>query len=158
MMCNWVEGAIIREEQGAYISSAEQSNVYAVFVDGSFYIQGENGRLVVFSLNSSGDFVFSRHDLQLPFESSSLEQIFLVGCGRDVLSVAVGKFFTWLKVFKLNRSRMMAWEWEEVKYLKNNNLYLSTMSSVIREVETSRAGNMIYLPRFYQDSIVFYSR
>ncbi|CAI9088021.1 OLC1v1022248C1 [Oldenlandia corymbosa var. corymbosa] len=157
-MSNWVQGAVILdlENEDNSVTYAEQSHTYAVYLDRCFYIPGGDGELRVYRLEDSGNYAFTMHDLKLPFESSSLEQNFLVECGGDVVSVMVGECFRWLKVFKLNRSEL-GWEWEEVKDLKDKNLYLSTMSAVIRDAEIPKMGNRIYLPRFYQDSIVYYS-
>ncbi|XP_050248500.1 F-box/kelch-repeat protein At1g57790-like [Quercus robur] len=129
-----------------------------VFYRGAFYCLGQKGNLAILKLNDEeqeGTFAITFDVLTKPKPPcTGYIQNFLVECDGELLSVFVGPFGKWVRVFKLNESKMT---WIRVESLGDYMLFLSSKSSFSAKAQTPGMENKIYFPRFCGQSIVFYS-
>lgn len=129
-----------------------------VFYRGAFYCLGQKGNLAILKLNDEeqeGPFAVTFNVLTKPKPPcTGYIQNFLVECDGELLSVFVGPFGKWVRVFKLNESKMT---WIRVESLGDYMLFLSSKSSFSAKAQTPGMENKIYFPRFCGQSIVFYS-
>uniref|UniRef100_A0A7N2M8R2 F-box domain-containing protein n=1 Tax=Quercus lobata TaxID=97700 RepID=A0A7N2M8R2_QUELO len=129
-----------------------------VFYRGAFYCLGQKGNLAILKLNNEeqeGTFAVTFDVLTKPKPPcTGYIQNFLVECDGELLSVFVGPVGKWVRVFKLNKSRMT---WIRVESLGDYMLFLSSKSSFSAKAQTPGMENKIYFPRFCGQSIVFYS-
>ena len=78
----------------------------------------------------------------------------LAECDGQLISVFIGDFGKWVRVFKLNQSTMV---WERVENLGNRTLYISRSSALSTVAKNSKLENKIFIPRFCGEDIVSYS-
>ncbi|XP_058724904.1 uncharacterized protein LOC131596308 isoform X2 [Vicia villosa] len=126
-------------------------NVSPVFHNGSFYFLTITGKLAV--LQVTGE-IYTWKQLEEP-ESPFGHNFnnFLVECDGNLLAVLKNDFAYEVEVFKLNESTMT---WVEVESLENHMIFIGKTSfSAVASIPGME--NKIYFPRFYEQSIVFYS-
>ena len=123
-----------------------------VFYKGAFYYLGKEGNLGILKLNDE-EHSFEVLTKPKPPCNDNFQK-FLVECNGELLSIFVAPFEKGVRVFKLNESIMT---WVRVENLGNYMLYVSHTSSMSAIVKSPGMENKIYFPRFYGESIVFYS-
>ncbi|GLT77031.1 hypothetical protein SLA2020_486560 [Shorea laevis] len=126
-----------------------QDNNTPVFFDGNFYFLGMHGNLGVFK---DLEFFEVLDNLHCPCES--LYQSHLLECKGELLSVFVGPFAEWVRIFNLDSSKMA---WIELEHLGDQTLYLSHFSSFSMTATSPDMANRIYFPRFSGKNIMYYS-
>ncbi|KAJ1407909.1 F-box protein [Sesbania bispinosa] len=125
-------------------------NISPVFHKRAFYYLSKKGKLGVIKVEEN----ISWKELEKPHAPcTDYLNSFLVECNGNLLSVFEGPFGKWVRVFKLNESKMT---WIKVKSLENHMLFVGNASfSAMANIPGME--NKIYFPRFYGQSIVFYS-
>ena len=123
-----------------------------VFYKGAFYYLGKEGNLGILKLNDE-EHSFEVLTKPKPPCNDNFQK-FLVECNGELLSIFVAPFEKGVRVFKLNESIMT---WVRVENLGNYMLYVSHKSSMSAIAKSPGMENKIYFPRFYGESIVFYS-
>ncbi|OVA01299.1 Protein of unknown function DUF295 [Macleaya cordata] len=122
-----------------------------VFCDTAFYCLDSNGKLGVFNLED--DFSW-KVLVKLQRPCTSLYQCFLVECEGKLLSVFVGHVGKWVRIFRLDFSKMV---WVEVDSLGKHMLLISNITCLSAVAPHKRMENKIYFPRFHNEGIMFYS-
>jgi hypothetical protein len=134
-------------------------NKSPTFHNGLFYYLSNNGMLGVIKFREEDDEDEEEErarwieikDLQSPCTDSI--NSFLLECNGKQLSVFEGPFGKWVRVFELNES---TGAWIKVESLGNHMLFVGNTSfSAVANIPGME--NKIYFPRFYDQSIVFYS-
>lgn len=123
-----------------------------VFYKGKFYYLGLKGNLGILEIND--EVVYWTMDTEPKQPCTGYIQNFLLECDGELLSVFVGHLGKWVRVFKLNESKMT---WIRVESLGNYMLYVSRLSSFSVKAKIPGMENKIYFSRFYGQNIVFYS-
>ena len=123
-----------------------------VFYRGAFYYLGQKGNLGIFEL-CDGGYIWDVPTKPKP-PCTCYTQNYLVECNGELLSVFVGHFGKWVRVFKLNESKKT---WIGVESLGNYMFYVSRSSSFSAKAKTPEMENKIYFPRFCGKNNVFYS-
>jgi hypothetical protein len=123
-------------------------NINPVFHNGLFYYLSIKGKLAV--IDAVGG--LSWKELVEP-PCSGYFNSFLVECNGNLLSIFEASFGKWVQVFMLNESTMT---WIKVKSLENYMLFVGK-TSLSSMAKIHGMENKIYFPRFYGQSIVFYS-
>ncbi|KAL3503533.1 hypothetical protein ACH5RR_037982 [Cinchona calisaya] len=151
-MDKWIHTELLKEEVDV---NFDRTHTYPVFLNDSFYfLGGKNDCLGVLKIEEGEtNAVLSVYKLDRPC-SRSCDKIYLVECDGEILAVFVGKTERWVQVFKINLSKMV---WEEVESLGKYSLYLCNLSTLAVPAKTPAMENKIYFPRFYGDSMVYYS-
>lgn len=75
-------------------------------------------------------------------------------CGGELLSVYLGNFGEWVRVFRLDMPESV---WLEVKHLGKHMLCISTASCISALAPNCRMENKIYFPRLHNGEILYYS-
>jgi hypothetical protein len=128
-------------------------NKNPTFHNGSFYFLSNKGMLGVIKLREEEDEASWEEFNELQSPCTNSINNFLVECNGNQLSVFEGPFCKWVRIFKLNESTMT---WTKVESLGNYMLFVGKTSfSAVAKI--SGMENKIYFPRFYDQSIVFYS-
>ncbi|OVA08173.1 Protein of unknown function DUF295 [Macleaya cordata] len=124
-----------------------------VFYNGVFYCLDYKGALGAFDLNDD-DYTWKFLDNpQRP--CNSIYQSFLVECEGKLLSVFLGHLGKWVRIFRLDFSRMV---WVEVESLGRHMLFVSHTSCLSTVAPDNQMKNKIYFPRFHGEGrIIFYS-
>lgn len=125
-----------------------------IFHGKNLYILCQDGELGVFRFDQ--DLTCETLVAERTLCTSSTERRFLVECGEDLLSIIMGEFGEWVKVFKLNHSTL-GWGWEKVYDIGNHMIFVCDTSCFSVVATISGMENKIYFPRFRGGSIVFYS-
>ncbi|KAK2393889.1 hypothetical protein P8452_15808 [Trifolium repens] len=126
-------------------------NISPAFHNGLFYFLSITGKLGVIEATTEKIRWKVLEELQAP--CSSLFNNFLVECDGNLLSVFESPFAKGVQVFKLNEPTMT---WMKVESLENHMLFVGRTSfSVVANIPGME--NKIYFPRFYGNSVVFYS-
>jgi len=134
--------------QHGYLSLGNKS---PTFHNGSFFYLSNKGMLGVIKLTEDGASWKEFKELQSP--CTGFINNFLVECNGNQLSIFEGPFGKWVRVFKLNESTMT---WTKVESLGNHMLFVGNTSfSAVANIPGME--NKIYFPRFYGQSILFYS-
>ncbi|XP_045802693.1 uncharacterized protein LOC123896337 [Trifolium pratense] len=126
-------------------------NTSPTFHNGLFYFLSITGKLAVIEVTRENIRWKVLEELQSP--CSTCFNNFLVECDNNLLSIYESPFAKGVQVFKLNESTMT---WMKVESLENHMLFVgktsfSTMANI------PGMENKIYFPRFYGNSVVFYS-
>ncbi|CAJ2639928.1 unnamed protein product [Trifolium pratense] len=134
-------------------SHSSLNNKNPTFHNGSFYFLSNKGMLGVINLREENFPSWKEFkDLQSPCTKYSINN-FLVECNGNLLSVFEGPLGKWVQVFKFNENTMT---WTKVESLGNYMLFVGKTSfSAVTNIQGME--NKIYFPRFYDQSIVFYS-
>ncbi|XP_023907367.2 F-box/kelch-repeat protein At1g57790 [Quercus suber] len=119
-----------------------------VFYKGAFYYLGKEGNLGILKLNDE-EHSFEVLTKPKPPCNGNFQK-FLVECNGELLSIFVAPFGKWVRVFKLNESKMT---WVRVEDLGNYMLYVSHTSSMSAIVKSPGMENKIYFPRFYGEAL-----
>jgi hypothetical protein len=126
-------------------------NTSPAFHNGLFYFLSITGKLGVIKATREEASLEVLEELQAP--CCTCFNNFLVECDGNLLSVFESPFAKGVYIFKLNESTMT---WTRVESLKNHMLFVGKTSfSVVANIPGME--NKIYFPRFYGQSIVFYS-
>ena len=123
-----------------------------VFYKGAFYYLGKEGNLGILKSNNE-EHSFEVLTKPKPPCNGNFQK-FLVECNGELLSIFVAPFGKCVRVFKLNESIMT---WVRFENLGNYMLFVSHTSSMSAIAKSPGMENKIYFPRFYGESIVFYS-
>ncbi|KAK9025917.1 hypothetical protein V6N11_038771 [Hibiscus sabdariffa] len=91
--------------------------------------------------------------VQSPFHSSH-HQSFLIEANGKLLAVFLGFMGKWLKVFEFDFSNDTIWV--EVDNVGDKTLYISRISSFAATATREEMKNVVFVPRFYEDKLVYY--
>ncbi|XP_026412744.1 uncharacterized protein LOC113308499 isoform X2 [Papaver somniferum] len=123
-----------------------------VFFHGGFYCLDLSGTLGVFKLENRTTWeilsMVRRPNCGFIYES------YLVELDGKLLSVLLGHYGKWVRIFRLDLSEMV---WVEVEHLGRHVLFISDTSCVATVAPTSRMENKIYFPRLQNEKVLFYS-
>ncbi|XP_026450460.1 uncharacterized protein LOC113350527 isoform X2 [Papaver somniferum] len=123
-----------------------------IFYKGAFYCLDVNGTLGVFTLENGTRWeVLS---MVPPPNCDFIYKSYLVELEGKLLSVLLGHYGKWVRVFRLDMTEMV---WVEVKHLGRLVLFISNTSCMATIAPTSRMENRIYFPRLQNEGILFYS-
>ena len=126
-------------------------NISPVFHNGLFYCLSMKGNLGVFKATREKINWKEIEGPQAPYNKHFNN--FLVECNGNLLAVLESSFGKGVRVFKLNESTMT---WMNVESLQNHMLFVGNRSfSAVANIPGME--NKIYFPRFYRQSVVFYS-
>ncbi|KAI3994270.1 hypothetical protein MKX01_012527 [Papaver californicum] len=117
----------------------------------AFYCLDCNGTLGVYDGN---DISWETLVNVPPPNCNFIYKSFLVECGGELLSVFLGNFGKWVRVFKLDMSGSV---WIEVKHLGKHMLCISNTLCISAFAPNSRMENKIYFPRSHKGEIFYYS-
>ncbi|GLT85874.1 hypothetical protein SLE2022_040470 [Rubroshorea leprosula] len=120
-----------------------------VFHDGTFFFLGKEGNLGVFEDFEVFDVL---QNPQCP--CNSFCESYLLESKGKLLSVFVGSFGEWVRIFSLDISEMA---WIELQDIGNQTLYVSRFSSFSMTATTPDMRNKVYFPRFSGNNPVYYS-
>ncbi|KAK6946910.1 Domain unknown function DUF295 [Dillenia turbinata] len=113
-----------------------------IFFNGAFYCLSQQGGIAV--IRFEGDNCVWEVLTKLEKPCKSIQNCFLVECDGELLSVFVGKFSKWVKVFRLNFAAMA---WVRVQDLAKYTLFVSKASSFSTIATAPGMENKIYFPR-----------
>lgn len=126
-------------------------NISPAFHNGLFYFLSVTGKLAV--IEATRERISWKELEEPPTPCSSYFNNFLVECDGNLLAVFEGPLHKGVQVFKLHESTMT---WIKVESLKYHMLFVGKTSfSAVANIPGME--NKIYFPRFYGQSIVFYS-
>ncbi|XP_026406553.1 F-box/kelch-repeat protein At1g57790-like isoform X1 [Papaver somniferum] len=123
------------------------------FYNGAFYCLDRNGILGV-SKQENGIISWEvlamvpRPNCEFIYES------YLVECEGKLLCVLLGHLGKWVRIFRLNNTRMV---WAEVENLGQHMLCISNTSCISAVAPTSKMENKIYFSRLHEEGILLYS-
>lgn len=128
-----------------------------VFYRGRFYCLDHNGTLGVLL----GVFKYEHPDIsweilsmKAPPNCGFIYNSFLVECEGQLISVLLGRLGNWVRIFRLNETKMVK---SEVKHLGRHMLFLSSTSCISAIAPTSQMENKVYFPRLHNEGILYYS-
>jgi hypothetical protein len=129
-------------------------NKSPTFHNGTFYFLSNKGTLGYIKLGVGGEGPIWKELKGCP-QSPCTDSInnFLVECNGNQLAVFEGPFCKWVRVFKFNESTKT---WTKVESLGDHMLFVGN-TSFSAKAKLPGMENKIYFPRFYGQSIVFYS-
>ncbi|KAI3849663.1 hypothetical protein MKW98_026577 [Papaver atlanticum] len=79
---------------------------------------------------------------------------YLVELEGNLLSILLGHFGKWVRIFRLDMSAMV---WVKVEDLGRHVVFISNTSCIATVAPTSRMENKIYFPRLQNEKVLFYS-
>ncbi|KAI3877676.1 hypothetical protein MKW98_020157 [Papaver atlanticum] len=123
-----------------------------IFYNGGFYCLDMNRTLGVFTLENGTEWevlsMIPRPNLDLIYTS------YLVKFEGQLLSVLLGHYGKWVRLFRLDLDEMV---WIEVEHLGRHMLFISSTSCIATIAPTSEMENKIYFPRLQNEGILYYS-
>ncbi|XP_026450464.1 uncharacterized protein LOC113350531 isoform X2 [Papaver somniferum] len=123
-----------------------------IFYKGAFYCLDLNGTLGVFTEND--DIKWKVLSMVPPPNCDFIYKNYLVELEGKLLSVLLGHYGKWVRMFRLDMSEMV---WIEVEHLGRHVLFISNTSCIATIAPTSEMENKIYFPRLQNKGILFYS-
>ncbi|RHN73085.1 hypothetical protein MtrunA17_Chr2g0294691 [Medicago truncatula] len=126
-------------------------NISPIYHNGLFYCLSMKGKLRVIEATREKINLKEIEGPQAPYNKHFNN--FLLECDGNLLAVLESSFGKGVKVFKLDESTMT---WMKVESLKNHMLFVGKACfSTVANIPGME--NKIYFPRFYRQSVVFYS-
>ncbi|XP_026439798.1 F-box/kelch-repeat protein At1g57790-like [Papaver somniferum] len=122
-----------------------------IFSRGAFYCLNLSGALGVFKFEENG---IAWDILSMVPRSTCgfINKSYLVELEGKLLSVLLGHFGKWVRIFRLDMSEMV---WVEVENLGQHALFISNTSCIATVAPTSQMENKIYFPRLHNEGILF---
>ncbi|KAI3849668.1 hypothetical protein MKW98_026582 [Papaver atlanticum] len=124
-----------------------------VFSGGAFYCLDLNGALGVFKLAENGITWDILSMVPRP-TCGFIYKSYLVELEGKLLSILLGYFGKWVRIFRLDMSAMV---WVKVEDLGRHVVFISNTSCIATVSPTSRMENKIYFPRLQNEKVLFYS-
>ncbi|XP_026413648.1 F-box/kelch-repeat protein At1g57790-like isoform X2 [Papaver somniferum] len=124
-----------------------------VFSRGAFYCLDLNGSLGVFKLEENGITWDILSMVPRP-TCGFIYKSYLVELEGKLLSVLLGHFGKWVRIFRLDMSAMV---WVEVEDLGRHVVFISNTSCIATVAPTSRMENKIYFSRLQNEKVLFFS-
>ncbi|XP_078181453.1 uncharacterized protein LOC144575216 [Carex rostrata] len=124
-----------------------------VFIDGEFYCLGRLGNLGVFNPKNNTWRILDKllpiySDIDHALEICS-EYCYLLECNSDLISVFRAVNMDYVRIYKLDRSKMF---WTQLEDLGDLTLFLDFRTSIARALSCKNYSNRLYLPRLRNET------